>query len=366
MKFRYKVATALLFAIVSSLSALALTVGYTSACEPAANSAPSAATMKAISYRCYGPPAVLEYNDIPRPEPGDTELLVKVASASVNPTDWHYMRGSPYLLRLMSGIGAPQDSRLGVDFAGTVEAVGNMVAKFKVGDRVYGGTTGAFAEYLTVDQSRSVSPVPDDISLAQASSVPIAGVSALQALRDKGGLKPGQKVLINGASGGVGTFAVQIAKAMGAEVSGVCSTRNIKLVKSIGADHVFDYTRENYTENDKKYDLIIDNVGNHSLLANRSILTPNGRLVIVGGAKGNWIAPLITPIKAMIISPFFDQKFLSLFAKMNQQDLTILAEMMDSGAVVPVIDVEYPLAEAADAIAYSESGRARGKILLTM
>ena len=182
MKFCFKIATVLLLAIVSSLSALALTVGY----EPAANSAANAATMEAVSYHCYGPPAVLKYSDIPRPEPGDTELLVKVASASIYPLDWHYMRGSPYLMRLMTGIGAPQDSRLGVDFADTVEAVGNAVATFKVGDRVYGGTDGAFAEYLTVDQSKSVSTVPDNISLAQAASVPIAGVSALQALRDKG------------------------------------------------------------------------------------------------------------------------------------------------------------------------------------
>jgi NADPH:quinone reductase-like Zn-dependent oxidoreductase len=304
--------------------------------------------------------------DVAKPTPLDDEVLVKVHAASVNPLDWHYMRGSPYLMRLGPGLGAPADSKIGVDFAGTVEAVGSDVTRFKPGDEVFGGGSGAFAEYVTVSESRALAIKPANVTFEQAASAPIAAITALQALRDKGKLKEGQKVLVNGASGGVGTFAVQIAKSLGAEVTGVCSTRNVEMVRSIGADHVFDYTRENYTESGEKYDLIIDNVGNHSLSANRKVLQPNGTLVMIGGAKGDWLAPLMGPIKALLLSPFVDQELVLILAKLRQDDLAILGDLMQAGKVTPVIDRRYPLREVPDAIRYSEEGHARGKIIIDL
>jgi NADPH:quinone reductase-like Zn-dependent oxidoreductase len=303
--------------------------------------------------------------EVEKPVPADNEVLVKVRVASVNPLDWHYMHGSPYFMRLGSGLGKPDDTRMGVDFSGTVEAVGNGVTKFKPGDEVFGGRTGAFAEYVIVPEDRGIVHKPVDVSFEQAAALPIAAITALQALRDKGELKAGQKVLINGASGGVGTYAVQIAKAMGAEVHGVCSTRNIELVRSLGADRVFDYRNEDYTESDQTYDLIVDMVGNHSLLKNRRVMTAQGTLVIVGGPKGNWIAPLKRPISAMILSPFVDQQFKLLLAEFNKADLNQLAEYVQSGEVRSVIDQRFTLGEVPDAIRYSEAGRARGKIIIS-
>jgi NADPH:quinone reductase-like Zn-dependent oxidoreductase len=276
------------------------------------------------------------------------------------------MRGSPYFIRLGSGVGAPKDIRLGVDFAGTVEAVGKDVQQFKPGDEVFGGANGAFSEYVTVRESRALAMKPANITFEQAASVPIAAITALQALRDKGKIKTGHRVLINGASGGVGTFAVQIAKSFGAEVTGVCSTRNVEMVRSIGADHVFDYKKENYTESGKQYDLIIDNVGNHSLLANRRVLSPEGVLVIVGGAGGNWLGPLIRPIKALLLSPFVGQEFVLILAQLRQEDLAILGDLMQAGTVTPVIDRSYRLSEVPAAIRYSEEGHARGKIVVDL
>ncbi|MGI9248255.1 MAG: NAD(P)-dependent alcohol dehydrogenase [Woeseiaceae bacterium] len=322
--------------------------------------------MKAVVYRCYGSPEVLEYVDVEKPVPLDDEVLVKVHAASVNPLDWHYMRGSPYLMRLGSGLGAPNDSSMGVDFAGVVESVGSNVTRFKPGDEVFGRRSGAFAEYVTVRESRALAMKPADVTFEQAASAPIAAITALQALRDKGKLKAGQKVLVNGASGGVGTFAVQIAKSFGAEVTGVCSGRNVEMVRSIGADHVFDYTKEDYTKSGNKYDLIIDNVGNHSHLANTKVLEPEGRLVMIGGAKGNWLAPLMGPIKALMLSPFVKQELVLILAKIRQDDLVILGELMQAGEVTPVIDRRYSLSEVADAIRYSEEGHARGKIIIDL
>jgi NADPH:quinone reductase-like Zn-dependent oxidoreductase len=322
--------------------------------------------MKAIVYRCYGSPDVLEFEDVEKPAIADDEILVKVHAAGVNPLDWHYMRGSPYLMRLMSGLSAPNDARLGVDFAGTVEAVGKNVQRFKPGDEVFGASSGTFAEYVTVREAGAVVLKPGNMSFEQVASVPIAAVTALQALRDIGHLTPGQKVLINGASGGVGTFAVQIAKAFGAEVTGVCSTRNMEMVRSIGADHVFDYTREDYTESGQRYDLIIDMVGNHSLLENRGVLSPEGAMVIVGGPKGNWLGPLIGPIKAMMLSPFVDQRFVTFVARSKAEDFAVLADLMRDGKMTPVIDRTYRLDEARAAIQYSEEGHARGKIVISV
>jgi NADPH:quinone reductase-like Zn-dependent oxidoreductase len=322
--------------------------------------------MKGVALRCYGPPEVLQLEQLAKPIPADDQLLVKVHAAALNPVDWHYMRGSPYVMRLSSGIGAPSDSRVGVDFAGVVEAVGKNVTRFKPGDEVFGGADGAVAEYVVVRESRGVALKPANVTFDQASSVGVAALTALQGLRDHGGLKPGQKVLINGASGGVGTFAVQIAKHLGAEVTGVCSTRNVELVRSLGADYVIDYTQQDFTAGDKRYDLILDNVANRSLSELRRALQPTGTLIIVGGAKGDWIGPIMPPLKAAMLQPFVDQKMSMFIARLEQKDMQLLGELMQTGAVTPVVDRRYPLSEVAKAMEYLEGGRARGKVVVTL
>ena len=324
--------------------------------------------MKAIVYCDYGLPN-LKLQEIEKPVPADDQLLVKVRAASVNPLDWHFIEGTPYIMRAMGvGFRKPTDTRLGVDFAGTVEVVGKNVTQFKPGDEVFGGRTGAFAEYVCVREARAVAVKPANITFDQAASVPIAGITALQGLRDKGKVQPGQKVLINGASGGVGTFAVQIAKSMGADVTGVCSTRNLDMVRSLGADHVIDYTKEDFTKGAERYDVIIDNVANHSLLESRRALKPNGIYVLIGGGSANeqgLIGPLINPIKAMLLSPFVSQKMGMLLADLNHNDLAMLADLMQSGKVTPVIDRTYKLSELPQAIEYLEQGHARGKVVIT-
>ena len=366
MKLRYKVAGGILIFLGVAISSLALVLSHNSACGPAPAVADGSELMKAIVYRCYGSADVLGFEDVEKPTPADDEVLVKVVAASVNPLDWHYMRGSPYLMRLGIGLGAPHDTSLGVDFAGTVEAIGRNVKRFKPGDEVFGGTSGAFAEYVTVREDRALALKPANMTFEQSASVPIAGITALQALRDKGKIAPGKKVLINGASGGVGTFAVQIAKSFGAEVTGVCSTRNVEMVRSIGADHVIDYTQEDYTRSGQRYDLIIDNVGNHSLSANRRVLNSDGIFVIVGGPKGNWLKPLMNPIKALVFSPIVGQEFVMILAKLRKDDLAILSDLMQAGKVTPVIDRRYRLSEVPAAIRYSEEGHARGKIVIDL
>ncbi len=366
MKLRYKIGGGILIFFAVAVFSLAIVLSHNTACAPAPAISDETELMKAIIYRCYGSPDVLRLEDVEKPAPADDEVLVKVVAASVNPLDWHYMRGSPYLMRLGTGLGKPKNTSMGVDFAGTVEAVGADVTRFKPGDEVFGGRGGAFAEYVTVREDRAVALKPANVSFEQAASAPIAAITALQALRDKGKIKPGQKVLVNGASGGVGTFAVQIAKSFGAEVTGVCSTRNVEMVRSIGADHVFDYTKEDYTKSGQHYDLIIDMVGNHSLSANRQVLKPEGIFVIIGGAKGNWLRPLIGPVKAMILSPFVGQEFVMLLARMEGDDLAILADLMQEGKITPVIDSHYRLSEVAAAIRHSEDGHARGKIIIDL
>jgi NADPH:quinone reductase-like Zn-dependent oxidoreductase len=258
-------------------------------------------------------------------------------------------------------------TQLGVDFSGTVEAVGMNVTRFKPGDEVFGGRTGALAEYVTVGEGRAVALKPANVTFEQAASVPIAAITALQGLRDKGKLRAGQKVLVNGASGGVGTFAVQIAKSFGAHVTGVCSTRNLELVRSIGADEVIDYTREDFTEGSQRYDVILDMVGNHPLSAYRRVMEPDGIHVLVGGPdSGNWIGPLTGPIKALISAPFVEQEHAPFLAALTQQDLAFLADLMQAGKVTPVIDRRYRLNEVAEAIAYLEEGHARGKVIVNM
>ncbi len=365
MKLRYKILNGFFALLAIAITALALVVSHTEECGPAPAAVQDGEQMKAVISRCYGSPDVLEFVDVEKPQPDDDEVLVRIQAASVNPLDWHYMRGSPYLMRVESGLGVPDDTSVGVDFAGTVEAVGSKVTRFKPGDEVFGGTSGAFAEYAAVRDGRGLAMKPANVSFEQAAAVPIAGLTALQALRDKGQIKAGQKVLINGASGGVGTLAVQIAKSFGAEVTGVCSTRNVEMVRSIGADHVIDYKKDDYTKSGKQYDLIVDMVGNHGLLANRKVLTPDGKMVLVGGAKGNWVAPLMGPIKALLLSPFVDQEIGMILAEFNTEDLDTLAELMQAGVVTPVIDRRYSLSEVPDAIRYSETGRAHGKIVIT-
>ena len=326
-------------------------------------------TMKAIVYCDYGL-ANLKLADVEKPTPADDQLLVKVRAASVNPYDWHFIEGTPKMIRLMGvGLRKPKDIRVGVDFAGTVEAVGKNVTQFKPGDDVFGGKGGAFAEYVCPRADRAVAIKPANITFEQAASVNIAGLTALQGIRDKGKVQPGQKVLINGASGGVGTFAVQIAKSYGADVTGVCSTRNVDLVRSLGADHVIDYTKEDFTKGEQRYDVILDNVANHSLSECRRVLTPNGKYVMIGGGRANeqgFVGVMFRPLKAMVMSPFVSQQMGMMMAELSQKDLTVLADLMQAGKVTPVIDRRYKLSEVPQAIAYVEEGHARGKVIITL
>src|SRR5881275_2926695 len=317
--------------------------------------------MKAIVYCDYGLKN-LKLENIEKPTPNDDQLLVRVRAASVNPYDWHFVEGTPKIMRAMGvGLRKPKDTRLGVDFAGTVEAVGKNVTQFKPGDEVFGGRGGAFAEYVCPRATRAVALKPASMSFEDAASVNIAGITALQSLRDKGKVQPGQKVLINGASGGVGTFAVQIAKSFGADVTGVCSTRNIDLVRSLGADHVIDYTKEDFAKSDQRYDVVLDNVPNHSLSECRRVLNPQGKYVLIGGGGPNdnrWIGPFGRIIYTSLLSRFVTQQMGMMIADANQKDLTILADMMQSGKIKPVIDRTYKLDEVPDAIRYLEEGHA--------
>jgi NADPH:quinone reductase-like Zn-dependent oxidoreductase len=326
--------------------------------------------MKAIVYCDYGL-TNLKLEDVEKPTPNDDQILVKVRAASVNPYDWHFVEGTPKIMRMMGvGLRKPKDTRLGVDFAGTVEAVGKNVTQFKPGDDVFGGKGGAFAEYVCRRAEGAVALKPANITFEQAASVNIAGITALQGLRDKGKVQPGQKVLINGASGGVGTFAVQIAKSYGAEVTGVCSTRNLDLVRSLGADHVIDYTKEDFAKSEQRYDVILDNVGvGHSLSEFRRILTPKGKYVLIGGGGANeqgFLGGLARALKALVFSKFVNQEMGMMMADANHKDLTVLADMMQSGKVKPVIDRTYNLSEVPQAIRYLEEGHARGKVVITL
>ena len=364
MKRRYKVLSWFVGTIAVAVVVLALVLRHTSAC-PAAPADVTENAMRAWTYHCYGGPEVLGLQSIPKPTPAADEVLVEVRAAAVNPLDWHYLRGEPYFMRLGAGIGAPTDPRMGVDFSGVVETVGKDVTKFKPGDAVFGARGGAFGEYVVARESRNIALKPDNISFEQAAAVPIAAVTALQALRDKGQVKAGSKVLINGASGGVGTFAVQIAKVLGAEVTGVCSGRNVELVKSLGADRVIDYTQTDFTEGTEKYDVIIDNIGNHPLSKLRRVLAEDGRDVIVGGpSEEKWLGPLSLVMKAGMYSKVVEQEFLFFFAELTPEDLAYLSGLMREGKLTPVIDKTYPFSELPEAIRYVETGRARGKVVV--
>src|SRR5213596_3706584 len=351
------------------LASLVGFIAYWRSTNDCGNTAVPANPMKAIVYCDYGV-ANLKLEEIEKPIPNDDQILVRVRAASVNPYDWHFVEGTPYVMRAMGvGLRKPKDTHLGVDFAGTVEAVGKNVTQFKPGDEVFGGRGGAFAQYVCPRATRAVALKPANVSFEEAASVNIAGITALQALRDKGKVQPGQKVLINGASGGVGTFAVQIAKSLGADVTGVCSTRNLEMVRSLGADHVIDYTQEDFTKSGQRYDVILDNVPNHSLSECRRILNPEGKYVMIGGGGPNdnrWIGPFGRLIQTMVVAPFVSQKMGMMMAELKKSDLTILGDMMQSGKVKPVIDRTYKLSELPAAIAYLEEGHARGKVVITV
>jgi NADPH:quinone reductase-like Zn-dependent oxidoreductase len=357
-------AVAILFGLVSTT----LFAYWTSSNDCDRNAAAPRNPMKAIIHCEYGSPDVLKLEDVEKPVPDDKQVLVRVRAASVNPLDLT-IRG-PWLVRPILGMRKPKDTRLGVDYTGTVEAVGKTVTQFKPGDEVFGGKNGALAEYVCVLADRAVTLKPANMTFEQAASVPVAAITALQGLRDKGKIKPGQKVLINGASGGVGTFAVQIAKSFGTEVTGVCSTRNLDMVRSIGADHVIDYTKEDFTKSDQRYDLIFDLVGNHSFSERRRILNPNGICVMAGIGGAGWhdgfAARLLGELNAYAGSWFVSQKFITYLARLNKADLAILGDLMRDGKMTPVIDKTYKLSEASQALWYLETGHARGKIALTV
>lgn len=326
-----------------------------------------AITMKAIIQDRYGSPDLLALQGIDKPEIGDDDVLVRVHAAGLHIGDWHLMTGLPYLMRIMGfGLRAPKARVRGTDVAGTVEAVGKKVTRFQAGDEVFGTCDGSFAEYACAREDM-LAPKPVNLTFEQAAAVPTSACTALQALRDTGEIQPGQQVLIIGASGGVGMFAVQIAQSFGAEVTGVCSTAKVDMVRSIGADHVIDYTQEDFTRSGQRYDLILDMGGNRSLSQLRRALTPRGTLVLVGGEGGNrWIGAVGRSLRALVVSPFVSQNLRMIFATAKTEDLRFLKALIEAAKVTPVIDRRYPLSAAPDAIRYLTEGHARGKIVITV
>jgi len=319
--------------------------------------------MKAIIYTKYGSPDVLEVQDVEKPAPKENEVLVKVHASSVNPAEWYAMTGL-FIARIGSGLLKPKDTRLGADFAGVVEAVGKDVTHLKQGDEVYGGRGGAFAEYVCV--RNAVMPKPTNLTFEQAAAVATAAITALQGLRDYGQIQPGQKVLINGASGGVGTYAVQIAKAFGAEVTGVCSTRNVDMIHSLGADHVIDYTKEDFTRIGRRYDLFLDIAGSRSWRECKRVLNPGAKFVIVGGPKTPVIGPLSHVIKIRLASLGASQKIAFFIAKFNREDFAFLRELFEGGKLRSVIDRTYPMSKISEAMRYLGTGHAQAKVVVTM
>jgi NADPH:quinone reductase-like Zn-dependent oxidoreductase len=321
--------------------------------------------MKAIVYDRYGSPEVLRCEEIPLPSPGAGEVLLRIAAAALNPLDWHFMRGAPYGFRFMSGVSRPKERRLGMDVAGRVEAAGSGVSQFKPGDEIFGVCRGAFAEAVCTGATNLI-PKPPNISFEQAAATPVAAFTAVQSLRGKGKIQPGQKLLVNGAAGGVGTLAIQIAKTLGAEVTGVCSTRNVELVRSLGADHVIDYAKEDFTRTGQRYDLMLDCIGNHSLPACRRVLTPHGVCLMVGAPTGRWIAPMGRFLRAGLLSRFSSRRLVPIMARWSQSDLQFVAGLMQSGKVTPVIDRCYGLGAVQEAMRYLETGHARGKVVIAV
>jgi len=325
--------------------------------------------MKAIVYQGFGSPDILIYGEIDKPIPGSEEVLIKVCAAAVNPLDWKLMKGGPFIVRLLLGLCKPKLKRPGVDVAGQVETVGRNVTQFKPGDEVFGTCHGAFAEYSTSRSMTGMKSVlvrkPANVTFEQAASAPVAALTALQGLRDRGRIQQGQRILINGAAGGVGTFAVQVAKLFGANVTGVCSTSNVDMIRSIGADSVVDYTKEDVTKSGQCYDLVLDCVGNHSFSEWRRVLNVKGILVGVGAPADVIVSQLLAGlIGALVRSAFVSQKIAIFIAKVNQADLSILGELMATGKVTPVIDRRYRLSEAREAFRYAAEGHTRGKVII--
>ena len=323
--------------------------------------------MKAIVHDTYGPADVLEHRDIDKPEVADDEVLVRVHAAGVDRGVWHVMTGLPYPIRLAGyGLRAPKNPVLGMDVAGVVEAVGDDVTRFRPGDEVFGIGKGTFAEY-TRALEKKLAPKPANLTFEQAAVVAVSGLAALQGLRDRGRVGPGQRVLIIGASGGVGTYAVQLAKAFGAEVTGVCTTTKVDMVRSIGADHVIDYRRDDFAEGKQHYDVILDIGGNAALSRLRRALVPKGTLVIAGGETGGrWLGGSDRQLRALVLSRFVGQTLTTFISSENHEDLLVLKELIESGKVTPVIDRSYPLAEATQAVRYLEQGHALGKVVITV
>jgi NADPH:quinone reductase-like Zn-dependent oxidoreductase len=322
--------------------------------------------MQAIVQDTYGSASILKARDIEKPVIGDHEVLIRVRAAGVNPADWAIVSGLPYIARPIYGLRKPKNSVRGTDVAGTVDAVGSGVTRFRPGDEVYGWSNGSYAEYTAAAED-SLALKPANLTFEQAATVPMAGLVALQAIRDHGKVGPGQTVLVNGASGGIGTFAVQIAKALGAEVTGVCSTRNVEMVRAIGADHVIDYTKDDFTRSGVQYDFILDNVSNHSLTDLRRALTPTGTLIPNGGNFDNrWLASGGRIVRAAVLFQFGGQTLGNFLVSSNHADLVVLAELIEAGKVTPVMDRTYPLSETAQAIDHVGTGHARGKIAITV
>jgi len=367
VKLRYKILAGVAAFFVVGFAALAITVSYDAPCPPAPPLAAGAKPIRAVMQRCYGVPDGLRVENIAKPTPGEGQVLIKVHASSVNPAEWYGASGQPKMVRLANGIGAPKRNRVGFDVAGIVESVGANVTLFKPGDAVFGGVGGAFSEYVIAREKGAIVRKPENMTFEEAAAIPIAAITALQGLRDQGRIAAGQKVLINGASGGVGTYAVQIAKSFGAEVTGVCSTRNVEMVRSLGADHVIDYTKENFTEGKERYDLILDNVGNHGFSDMGNVMKPDGTIVVVGASKKG---PLLGPIKRVlwqqIAGHFVDQKLTFFIASVNKADLELLATLVREGKMKTVIDRRYPLEETGAALEYIGSQRARGKVVISI
>jgi NADPH:quinone reductase-like Zn-dependent oxidoreductase len=368
VKLRRKILYGVGAVIVVGIAVLMVALSHESPCRPAPALAAGVESMRAITRSCYGSPGkVLTLERIAKPKADHGKVLIKVHAASVNPYEWHTITGKPYFMRLGTGLGAPTGSRVGYDMAGTIEAVGPGVTRFKVGDEVFGGAPGALAEYAVAGEDGDIVLKPAEIPFEDAAAILIAGGTALQAVRDYGHVAAGQKVLINGASGGVGTYAVQLAKSFGAEVTAICSTRNVELVRSLGADHVIDYTKENFTEGNVQYDVIVDNVGNHPFLDLKRVVKPEGTIVTVSGPKDNaFLGPMTRILKQKMLAPFIDQQLVFFVANVGSPDLKLLADLMRDGKLRTVIDRRYPLEEAGAALDYVGSQRARGKVIVTV
>jgi NADPH:quinone reductase-like Zn-dependent oxidoreductase len=368
MKLRYKILIGVAGIVVAGIGTLMTVTAYDSPCPAAAATGISGPdSMRAAVPHCYGV-SNLRVERVARPVPKEGQVLIRIHASSVNPAEWYGVNGQPYLVRLAGGIGAPKDMRAGFDMSGVVEAIGPKVTRFKPGDEVFGGAGGALADYALGRAEGGLALKPANLSFEEAAAMPIAAITALQGLRDNGHIAAGQKVVINGASGGVGTYAVQIAKALGAEVTGVCSARNVAMVRALGADHVIDYTHEDFTTGNVKYDLILDNVGNHGYFDLAKVTTLNGYIVSVGGSKANpWLGPITRVIVARpLAGVFIDQHLPFYIARITKDDMEFLANLARDGKLRTIVDRTFPLERVSEALEYIGTGRARGKVVVTI